>query len=81
MVNVGDGVADLMADVALQEGERVEEVAIQQPDIILSLSIVALIAYLTRRRIHQRYHGDTIPVVVSEGLEVQRAVEGVAEGE
>ena len=42
MVNVGDGVADLMADVALQEGERMEEVAIQQPDIVLSLSIVAL---------------------------------------
>ena len=81
MVNVGDGVADLMADVALQEGERVEEVAIQQPDIILSLSIVALIAYLTRRRIHQRYQGDAIPVVVSEGLEVQRTIEGVAEGE
>ena len=35
-----------------------EEVAIQQPDIILSLSIVALIVYLTRRRIHQRYQGD-----------------------
>ena len=81
MVNVGDGVADLMADVALKEGERVEEVAIQQPDIILSLSIVALIVYLTRRRIHQRYHGDAIPVVVSEGLEVQRTIEGIAEGE
>ena len=81
MVNVGDGVADLMADVALQEGDRVEEVAILKPDIILSLSIVALIAYLTRRGIHHRYHGDAIPVVVSEGLEVQRAVEGVAEGE
>ena len=81
MVNVGDGVADLMADVALQEGERVEEVAIQQPDIILSLSIVALIVYLTRRGIHQRYHSDAIPVVVSEGLEVQRTIEGIAEGE
>ena len=58
-----------------------EEVAILQPDIVLRFGIVALIVYLTRRRIHQRYHGDAIPVVVSEGLEVQRTIEGVAEGE
>ena len=58
-----------------------EEVAILQPDIVLRLGIVALIAYLTRHGIHQRYHRDAVPVVVSEGLEVQRTVEGIAEGE
>ncbi len=58
-----------------------EEVAILQPDVVLCLGIVEEIAYCACLGVEEGKGRDAVPAVVSEGLEVQRAIEGVAEGE